>query len=381
MAVVLVMCCWGAAAGAPAGQLSGDYLGAELGSPPDPGEAYAAARPDWYFVGLYQFAHYFSGASKIVPIFVVPTLVIVYLLAMPFIGRRRTGHRVNVAATVALGAALAVLTGVSKYHDAADEGHQASLAAAEQDAVRVKQLIRAQGIPAAGAMALLWEDPKTQGPKLFRQHCASCHDHADAEGNGILAQDPTAPNLYRFASVEWLTGLLDSKQIAYAPPIDQQTGKPKCTPTDRPKYFGGSEKLKKADMADFVKGSLKELRREVGEEEFRTLIKALAAEASRKPGEAASKETRERIGDFTCFDCHPFHVPRKTEAGPNLTGYGSRDWLMAIISDPASNRFYGKNNDRMPSYAKSPDKAEENVLSAGQIELLADWLRGVWFEE
>jgi hypothetical protein len=34
----------------------------------------------------------------------------------------------------------------------------------------------------------------------------------------------------------------------------------------------------------------------------------------------------------------------------------------------------------MPSYAKSPDKPEDNVLSARQIALLADWLRGVWFE-
>lgn len=385
MAVVLVMCCWGAVAGAPGdqlpgGQLPGDYLGAELGSPPDPGDAYAAARPDWYFVGLYQFAHYFSGAWKIVPIFLVPKLLILYLLAMPFVARCRKGHRVNVAVTVALGAALVVLTGVSKYRDATDEGHQASLAAAEQDAVRVKQLIRAQGIPSGGAMTLLWEDPKTQGPKLFKQLCASCHDHADAEGSGILAQDPTAPNLHRFAGVEWLTGFLDAKQIGYVPPADEQTGKPKCTPTDRPRYYGATEKLKKEAMVEFVKGNLKELRKDVGQEEFRKMIETLAAEATRKAAAPLAKEAQQAIEDFTCLDCHRFHGQNKAPSAPDLTGYGSREWVIGVISDPASNRFYGKNNERMPSYAKSPDKPEENVLSARQIELLADWLRGVWFE-
>jgi quinol-cytochrome oxidoreductase complex cytochrome b subunit len=52
MAIVLVATVWGAVGGAE-GQLPADYLGAELGAPRDPGDAYAAARPDWYFVGVY----------------------------------------------------------------------------------------------------------------------------------------------------------------------------------------------------------------------------------------------------------------------------------------------------------------------------------------
>jgi len=388
MAVVLVMCCWGAVAGAPGdqlpgGQLPGDYLGAELGAPADPGESYAAARPDWYFVGLYQFANYFSkvfSGMQIVPIFVVPGLLVLYFLAMPFLARSGAGHRINVAAAVTLLVAVGALTAISKYTDATSEQFHASLAAAEQDAVRVRQLIRAQGIPSGGAMALLWEDPKTQGPKLFRQHCASCHDYADAEGNGLLAQDPTAPNLHRFGSVEWLTGFGDAEQIAYAPALDKQTGKPACTPADRPRYFGGTEKLKEGKMVKFVKGNLKELRKDAGPEEFRKMIETLAAEATRKAAEPLANEAQQAIEDFTCLDCHHFHGQNKAPSGPDLTGYGSRAWLIAILSDPASSRFYGKNNERMPSYAKSPDKPEENVLSARQIELLADWLRGVWFE-
>jgi len=380
MAIVLVMACWGALAGGAEGQVPGDYLGAELGSPPDPGDAYAAARPDWYFVGLYQFAHYFSGGWKIVPIFVVPGLLVLVFLVMPFIARRPEGHLLNVAATVVLAAGMVALTAISKYKDATDEGHQASLAAAEQDAVRLRQLIPEKGIPSGGALALLWEDPKTQGPKLFKQHCVSCHDHADADGKGMLAPNPSAPNLQGFAGVAWLTGLLDPKQISYAPAVDQQTGKPACTPTDRPKYFGGTEKFANGDMAKFVKGNLREVRKEVGEKEFAKLIETLAAEATRKPGDAAIKQAKQAIGDFTCFDCHHYRGENKAPSAPDQTGYGSREWLVGIISDPVHKRFYGKNNDRMPAYAKDPQKPEENVLSAKQVELLADWLRGAWFE-
>jgi hypothetical protein len=32
----------------------------------------------------------------------------------------------------------------------------------------------------------------------------------------------------------------------------------------------------------------------------------------------------------------------------------------------------------MPAYAPSPDAPEKNILTARQVELLADWLRGQW---
>ena len=55
---------------------------------------------------------------------------------------------------------------------------------------------------------------------------------------------------------------------------------------------------------------------------------------------------------------------------PELTGYGSREWIMAIVSDPKHERFYGRRNDRMPSFGR------DQVLDEASIGLLADWLRG-----
>jgi len=373
LAVILFLVGRNAIGGTWAGYAPSDYLGHELGSPRDPIDAYAAARPDWYFVGVYQFAHYFPGHLKILPIFIVPGLLVLWFLLMPFWAGARRGHAVNVLVTLGLLAVGIGLTIESKRVDARDESVQASLADEEEAAFRVRELVRAKGIPVAGALSLLWDDPKTQGPKLFKQHCASCHDYADAAGEGVLAETPSAPTLYGFATVEWLTGLLDPKQIAYVPAT--------LTRTDRPRYFGNTA-FKDGDMAGFVKDNLKALRKpeEIGEDQYRQMIAALAAEATRKPQEKPSEEERLLLEDFTCTDCHRFHDKGQLGAAPDLTGYGSREWLIGIISDPAHKRFYGAKNDRMPAYAKTPQTPDKNILTGRQVEMLAEWLSCQWYE-
>ena len=76
---------------------------------------------------------------------------------------------------------------------------------------------------------------------------------------------------------------------------------------------------------------------------------------------------------MNCGECQKFHQTIEESAGPDLSGYGSREWLLAFISDPAHERFYGTRNDRMPQYG--PEKS----LTAQEIGLVADWLRGDWY--
>ena len=71
---------------------------------------------------------------------------------------------------------------------------------------------------------------------------------------------------------------------------------------------------------------------------------------------------------------HKFHDSGEDPTGPDLTGYGSRQWLIDFISNPAHERFYGKRNDRMPAFG------EEKQLDPRAIGLIADWLRGDWYE-
>ncbi len=225
----------------------------------------------------------------------------------------------------------------------------------------------AQGIPPAGALSLLRGDAKTQGPRLFQQYCASCHGYSDPDDKTSGATPPTAPNLYGYASRRWLAGLLDPKQIL------------------GPRYFGNT---KLRTMAGFVKDSLGKL--DTSEKvELEELIAAVSAEAELQSQReldardaAKIKEGRAHVGKdgFGCTDCHKFRGEGKLGIAPELTGYGSREWMIGLVSNPAHNRFYGKKNERMPAYAPA-DAPAQKVLSRGDIGLLVDWLRGEWYEE
>ena len=159
-----------------------------MAQPRDPVVNFDAARPDWYFVCLYQFARVFPGSLEILPIFVLPGALALYFLVMPFIGRRLPGHVLNLAATTGLLIAAGMLTSAAMRSDREDAGYRAVGCRREADATRIEQLVKHTGIPPTGALTLLRDNPKTQGPKLFKQHCASCHDHAGGASDDILAQ-------------------------------------------------------------------------------------------------------------------------------------------------------------------------------------------------
>jgi ubiquinol-cytochrome c reductase cytochrome b subunit len=110
---------------------------------------------------------------------------------------------------------------------------------------------------------------------------------------------------------------------------------------------------------------------------------ALATEAGLAGKDATAamiEEGRGLVADGErCGSCHRFGK-NDTEPGgaPDLTGWGSREWLVGIISDPTHERFYGESNDRMPSFGGNAAGAAA-ALSRRQIELVADWLRGDWY--
>ena len=367
MVVVGLLIGWHGFSGDHAGQAPGDYLGVGLGAPadPDPANFYAAARPEWSFRGLYQLSNMFEGSQKLIPIFIIPALLVLALAAMPILGRFHLGHLVSIVVMLVLVVGMGYLTFASYRHDRQSEPYGAAVAEGKQHAARVKELAASPtGIPATGALTLLREDPKTQGPVLFGQHCASCHEYAGGDGPQITAQEPSAPNLYGFARAAWFTGFFDPKQIA------------------GPKYFGNTA-FKDGTMADFVGGNLKELRDEIGEEDFQKLVTALADGAkldAARSDDQIDGDIQFLFEDFTCIDCHKVHDSGALGSGPDLTGYGSRAWLVGIISDPTHKRFYGSDNDRMPAYAEDPDDPNSNILTGRQIEMLADWLRGKWYE-
>src|SRR5258708_39850255 len=64
---------------------------------------------------------------------------------------------------------------------------------------------------------------------------------------------------------------------------------------------------------------------------------------------------------INCAECHQFHNKDENASGPDLTGYGSREWLMKFINDPAHPDLYGERNDRMPAFGRSGMLSVEQV--------------------
>ena len=339
-------------------------LGAELGAPADPSEQYSAARPDWYFLFLFQFLKYFPGETEVWGAIIIPGLVLGVIALMPFFGRWKLGHRFNLGLLGCLIAGAGMLTYAANREDRNNSTYRTAVEAAERQAARVRELAKAPaGIPGSGAVTLLRNDPLTQGPKIFSAKCASCHRYDGHDGTGKAPTGPqSASDLKGFASREWLTGLLDPAHIGST------------------NYFGAT-KFRSGKMVKFVKEKVAayapEKKAALGK-----VITALSAEAQLKSQLAADQRDAVIITEgktllsegLSCTDCHQFHKKDEEATAPDLTGYGSRKWLINFITNPAHPDFYGERNERMPKFA------EDGILTEAQIGLIADWLRGSWYE-
>jgi ubiquinol-cytochrome c reductase cytochrome b subunit len=461
-----------------------EHLGAELGAPADSANQYSAARPEWYFLFLFQFLKLFEGhgeTGEFIGAIVVPTIILLVMFLMPLVGRWKLGHRFNIGFTVAILFGIGWLTFAAWRDDyrargvdsdefneiarqvritAGDEAKAQSffkddeaqiaefrqeksryerfqkstdfLAAvdeAQREGQRVKELAAEYQIPPTGALELLRSDPKTQGPRLFTKYCASCHDYADPaeedpirivqkrlqtpaveenedpnakptlardENGKVVFQSSGAPNLYNFASREWIAGVLDPKQISRIEaddlmlPADAKETDPAkfLREVTAAPYFGNSAHAA-GEMTDYVSGD-EEFAKLRESSKVPSIVAAVSAHAAlpyQKEADAKAKQdgtiaAGEALVKASCTMCHNFGQKIEPDGTgyPDLQGYGSREWLIGFISDPAHTRFYGDGNDRMPAFAKDRQNAANNILTQKQIEMLADWLRRDYFE-
>ena len=334
--------------------------GAPLGAPADPTEQFSAARPEWYFLFLFQLLKYFPGRAEFLGAIVLPGLLLVVLIAIPYIGRWKLGHRFNLGFLWVMLAGAGLLTWRARVEDAKDPEYLAAAALSERDAARAVELSN-NGIPVTGATTLMHDDAYTQGPRIFSRNCASCHryDGHDGLGNPLPADSISGSDLKDFGSREWLTGFFDEAKVS------------------TPRYWGGTVH-KDGDMIAWINEHVPTT--DAQKAERRSVIMALSAEATLPSQQvvdqrdtAAIAVGRLMLRDTTkgCAACHKFHDAGKDS--PDLTGYASAEWLRAFITDAAHERFYGDNNDRMPSYGT------EKSLSEKEIALVSDWLRQEWY--
>ncbi|HEY3900551.1 MAG TPA: cytochrome b N-terminal domain-containing protein [Chthoniobacter sp.] len=358
MAIVLVLDWW--------------QHGAELTSPANPSESYSAARPDWYFMGLFQllkFQDHFEqlpGGGMLWCTVIIPGAVAGFLFLMPLWSGSRFGHGLNLFALSCGLLVFAALTAIAFWHDAHDEHYRDAVAQGHREADRVKELATRNGVPPEGALALLTTDPFTQAPKLFAAKCASCHSYDGRDGLGAALGDrQSAAELKGWGSREWLRNFLDPEKIGG----DHIWGGTALVhpPADK----------KRNPMVDYV---LDDIPKYTPEEKamLERVILAVSAEAQlpvQREADARDavliEQGRKEFGDsgLNCADCHEF----RGEGGGKgclLTGWGSREWTAGIVHNPADKNYYGKRNDRMQAFG------QKHELSARQIDMLAQWLRG-----
>ena len=353
-------------AGPERGFIFGSEAGAALQAPADASQPSPSARPEWYFLSLYQFLKYFPGETEVYGAVVIPSLLVGVFILLPFLGRRRWGHAVCLTMTFSVLGVATLLTLAAVREDQSNPIYQKGVIDGERRAQRAVELAYRQGIPPEGAVQLLRRDPQTQGPILFRNNCASCHRWNGHDGTGFLAMEiqegesipmtPRASDLAGFGSRAWMRELLQDPSAE--------------------RFFGHS-KHKNSLMAGWSKENITLL----SDDELEAVVTFAIGQARPEQIPPADPEVMAwgaRVfasgssqGSQACIICHRLEHPDIPAMGnavaPDLTGYASRDWLRGIIMDPSQPEYYG-------SRASMPKFSER--LTPREVGLLVDWILG-----
>ncbi|MBS0262655.1 MAG: cytochrome b N-terminal domain-containing protein [Planctomycetes bacterium] len=357
----------------------GPHGGAELGAPADATENYSAARPEWYFLFLFQMLKYFPGESEVIGAMLIPGVILTILALMPILGRWKLGHSFNVAFMGGIILGVVILTGLAIREDSGNTDYRWAVADAETKAERVKELAELQGIGPAGAVQLLRDDPKTRGAALFAAKCASCHRYAGHDGVGRVSAEPaTAADLATFGTREWIHSILTDP-----------AGEKNFGATARVPEVG--ERFTKGEMAQWVAECVTSGKLTAAE--LNTIVEFLASLSEHKlrgPVDQTLVSAGQKLfaegkdGVTACYDCHAMKVSPDPEGlfegssaqiatgAPDLTGYGSAAWLRDFLINPGDKRFYGSHN-AMPGFG--------GQLSDVELKLIVDFLLHNWLEK
>jgi ubiquinol-cytochrome c reductase cytochrome b subunit len=206
--------------------------------------------------------------------------------------------------------------------------------------VRAKRAVQlsGDGAPAAGGRLLLRNDPMTAGKKRFKHHCATCHNHDDAETEtGHMNKEPTASDLTGWGTKEWIKGLLSD------PNGDKHFGRTHLKDGKMAKWVAGKAGNKAAADFDAIADWLGEHPRKDPPED--------------KDESAFAKGFRKF--DAHCSECHSYK-PKEgisdSADAPDFTGYGDAQWLREMIMAPAHPSKYGAKN-RMPGFRDKENPA------------------------
>ncbi len=337
--------------------------GAPLDAPADPASDYPA-RPEWYFLPLFELLKYFHGPLEIIGTLGIPAIAGAYLFLLPVFDKKPStalGPRIKLLAPLFLGgAALAFLTWNALRADAKDPKFQAARKTANQRADAAIQMAMA-GVPVEGPLAMLKNDPELRGRELFAKNCAPCHVLGDLGDR----EKSAAPVLDGWGTEPWVLGMLHDP--------------------DAPERFGKTPYKGEMPSMDVPPKEGGESWKPMPKEDMEAAAAFLASQGD-EPGEPISEgvlrkdaelvKKGERIVSSRCTACHPYKGDGDvsgTENAPEFAGYGSIAWTRAQVANPGTNATYRAAALDPTTKGKMPRFDAE--LGAKDVDLVARWTR------
>jgi len=340
--------------------------GAPLDAPADPSSDYPA-RPEWYFLALFQLLKYFHGPLEIVGTVVLPALVGIYFFVLPILDRKDgTALRGRVKPLIPLlvvGLGAVGLTAKARVDDANDATFQTERAKAD---LRAKASVRLamDGVPPEGPLVMLARSPEIRGPELFEKHCAACH----RLGEHGSEKERSAPVLDGWGTEKWIRDML------HDPDGDERFG--------RTSYKGEMPSL------DVKPSDADESWSPMTASDMDAVAAFLAREGD-APNESPPAESLradpkrvargKEIVKARCTACHLFEGAGDDGGqglAPELSGYGSHAWVRAQIANPSSNATYRESAFSAPEREGLGRQMPrfDGDLSPAEIDLLATWV-------
>ncbi len=195
------------------------FVGAPVEARANPNDTSYTPRPEWYFLFLFQLLKYFPGNLEVIGAMILPGLLILLLIALPFLDKSAKRHFLNrpFASLAALGvvAGIGLLTVLAAIEapppqesvivDQAADLYAANCANCHGESIDVPpgtdlhQVIAAgthKGMPAWGGDLSTDEIDQLagfilspNGSAIYTQQCETCHDQmVQAVGNPLELQ-------------------------------------------------------------------------------------------------------------------------------------------------------------------------------------------------
>src|SRR5262249_35573162 len=310
-----------------------DGLGANLDAPADPGTESYPARPEWYFLFLFQLLKYFEGPMELVGTVAIPNGAGLLLFLLPLLGygrMRKFGHVVGVLVVTALLAGAAALTLLALAEDTVYPLARETLVLA---GTRLVPLLAGVFVIVLGLLAIL---PRNRF-RSFVYASGVLLIAVLALGTGgliYLAQEKNAEYARLDESAEQKT-FAEKDLLSKVPQ----------SPAPDTKEAKDAEVARQKKAADFQKSSLAAAK--LAERAVNLARAGIPSEGAvlllrRDPQPAGLAKFRQNCGSCHAYGPPDEEKPASQPTASDLKGFGSEQWILGLLLNPGDPKYFGR---------------------------------------